>query len=107
MRAGRLRHRVTIQENVGSENNFGETVDDWQAVTTRWAAVDPLRGRERFEAQQISAEVSHRVTMRYFADLTPTMRLVYDGRVLEIEAVIDVEERGRELELLCRENADA
>lgn len=103
MNAGKLRHRVTIQELVRADDGYGGIIETWQDVATVWAAVEPLRGSERYRAQQVQAELSHKVTMRYQAGVKPQMRLLHNGRVLNIEAVIDVEERHRWLELLCSE----
>lgn len=103
MNAGKLRHRVTIQELVRADDGYGGITETWQDVATVWAAVEPLRGSERYRAQQVQSELAYKVTMRYRAGIKPQMRLVYGGRVLEIEAVIDVEELHRWLELLCSE----
>jgi len=103
MNAGKLRHRVTIQELVRADDGYGGIIETWQDVATVWAAVEPLRGSERYRAQQVQAELSHKVTMRYRAGVKPQMRLLHNGRVLNIEAVIDAEERHRWLELLCSE----
>lgn len=103
MNAGKLRHRVTIQELVRTDDGYGGITETWQDVATVWAAVEPLRGNERYRAQQVQAELTHKVAMRYRVGVKPQMRLLYAGRVLEIEAVIDVEERHRWLELLCSE----
>lgn len=103
MNAGKLRHRVTIQQLVKTDDGYGGIVEAWQDVATVWAAVEPLRGSERYRAQQVQAELGHKVTMRYRAGIKPQMRLLYNGRVLEVEAVIDVEEHHRWLELLCSE----
>lgn len=108
MRAARLRHRVTIQQPVVAVNGYGERITTWSTVATVWAAVEPLRGREFFDAEQVQAEISHRVIMRYRAGMESTMRLLHEGRVLHITAPpIDVDERHRELQLMCREMPDA
>lgn len=103
MSAGKLRHRVTIQQLVKADDGYGGIVETWQDVATVWATVEPLRGSERYRAQQVQSELTHKVTMRYRPGVKPQMRLLYGDRVLEIEAVIDVEERHRWLELLCSE----
>lgn len=108
MRAGRLRHRVTIQQKVEAVNGFGERIVSWSTVANVSAGVEPLRGREFFDAEQVQAEISHRVIMRYRPGINSTMRLLYKGRVLHIQAPpIDVDERHRELQLMCREMPDA
>jgi len=107
MNAGKLRHRVTIQQLVATDDGYGGITETWQDVATVWAAVEPLRGTERYRAQQVQAELSHKVTIRYRPGIKPDMRLKYGDRILEIEAVIDVEERHRWLELLCSEVVSA
>lgn len=103
MSAGRLRKRVTIQRLARTDDGYGGSLEDWQDVATVWAAVEPLRGSERYEAQQVQSVLSHRVMMRYRPGIKPQMRLVMKDRTLMIEAVINVEERNRWLELLCQE----
>lgn len=103
MQAGKLRQVVAVQENQATRNDVGEAVDNWVTVFTGRASVEPVSGREFFEARQRQAEITHRVRMRYRTEPVPTMRVLYRTRVLMIEAVIDVEERRKELHLMCRE----
>lgn len=103
MRAGDLRHRVTIQQLSALSDGMGGVRETWQDVATVWAAVEPMEGRERYEAQQIQAELTHRVRLRYRPGITPKMRVVHKGRIFQIEAVINRAERNRELILLCAE----
>ena len=101
MRAGRLRHRVTIQQLVPDPSIGGE--DSWHDYATVWAAVEPLRGREYLAAQQEGAEVTGRITIRYIAGLKPTMRIKYGERIYQILSGIDPEERNAELQLMVKE----
>lgn len=107
MQAGRLRQRVRIQEPVDAQNGLGEMIRAWSTVATVWAAVEPLRGREFFDAEQVQAEISHRVRLRYRPGVDATMRVLFGSRVFQIQSVIDVDERRRELQLMCREMPDA
>ena len=75
MRAGNLRHLVTIQKLTTTRDSFGEPVESWTTFATVHAAVEPLSGREYWQAQQIAAETSLRVRIRYLAGLRPTMRI--------------------------------
>ena len=106
MRSGRLDKRVTIQQLVtGSptQNAGGEQEDVWTTVHTVWASVRPLRGRELFAAQQINSEISSTVQIRYRAGITSKMRLSYDGRLFDILAVVNPDERNEQLVLSVRE----
>jgi len=106
MRSGRLRHRVTVQRNTPTRGDAGGRVDNWADLATVWASIWPLAGKEAVQGRAENAEVTHRVQLRWqssLADLSPRDRLIFAGRVLEIVGVVNVGERNRELELLCRE----
>jgi SPP1 family predicted phage head-tail adaptor len=105
MNAGRLRHRITIQEPVTARNGYGEAITTWTAVATVWASVEPLSGREYFAAEHVQSEVTHRVRMRWQSGITPDMRVLFNGRVLKIDAVINYGERRTDLQLMCQEVA--
>lgn len=103
MRAGELRHRVTIQQKTVTSDPEGMIVETWVDVATVWAAVEPLRGREYIQAAAVTPEVTARVRIRYRPGIEPAMRVVHGGTVCDIQSVIDVGGRRRELELMCRE----
>lgn len=98
-----FRHRITLQELVTGQDEAGQPVQEWQDVATVWAAVEPLRGREYWAAAQVQSEVTTRIRIRYRSGVRPDMRVLYDGRLYNINAVIDPEERHMELQLMCKE----
>ncbi len=103
VQAGKLRQQVTIQQLVTAPDGLGGTTTTWQAFATRWAAIEPLTGREYFDSQQTTSKVSTRIRLRYLAGVKPAMRALYGARIYSIEAMINVEEKNRELQLLCTE----
>lgn len=109
MRAGRLRHLVTLLRPVGGgRDQYGQPTDDYEPVDTIWASVEPLRGREFFDAQQTNAEVTTRIRCRYRADLAAPeashWRIEYAGRVYEIDGPpINSRMEHRQLEIMCHE----
>ena len=106
MQAGRLRHRVTIQQLVAGsppQTETGEPNEVWADVATVWGSVDPLNGRELFAAQEHDSEVTVRIRIRYRSDVTHLMRVSFDSKLYDIRAVIDPQSIHRELQLLCTE----
>ena len=103
MNAGSLRHRFVIKTAQEIENTFGEIVETPLTFATVWASIEPLSGRELFQAQQVQAEVTHRVRMRYLAGVTAKMTGLFGTREFQILSVINPEERNRELVLMCKE----
>ncbi len=103
MRAGQLRHRVTIQQKSVTQNGYGEEVITWQDVATVWAAIEPLQGREYLEGKQVQAEVTTRIRIRYRSGIQPEMRVTWGSHAYDVQAVIEPESRKKELVLMCRE----
>jgi SPP1 family predicted phage head-tail adaptor len=101
MNAGKLNKRITIQEYGSTQNEYGEQVKTWSTTKTVWASVEPLQGREWFNAKQMQSEIEIRMRLRYTTDITPKMRIQYNALNYNIESVINVGEENRELELMC------
>lgn len=103
MRAGKLRHRVEIHRPTETRDVIGGVTRTFAKINTRWAAVMPTAGRELTHAGVIRADVTHEVRMRHFDDLDRTDRLVHDGRTLQIESILNPDERRVEMVCLCKE----
>lgn len=101
--AGRLNKRVILQTLSQSSDGGGGFTDSWADTATLWAGIEELTGSEGFEAQQTAATLSHRVTIRYRASVTPQQRIKYGTRILKINAVVNPGQLNERLELLCTE----
>ena len=104
MRAGPMRCRITIEAPVETQGADGSISQAWETFAEVWASVDPLIGKEYFAQEREQATVSHKIRMRYLADITHKMRVTWGSRVFEIESVLNVGERNRELVLMCKES---
>lgn len=103
MQAGQLRHRVTLQTVTETRDAVGGLVESWATTATLWAAVEPLRGREFFQARAEQAGVDTRIRTRYYGGIVPKQRLRWGSHTYDIEAVIEPDSRRRELHLMCSE----
>lgn len=104
MKAGKLRHRVNIVRETHSPDGFGELIPSGETiVSTQWAEVKPLQGRELEIARQLRAETTHRITLRRGSEILPSDRITFKDRRFEILEVIDTEERGIEIRILASE----
>src|SRR3972149_411724 len=103
MEAGRLRHRVTIEEKVESRDAYGGERETWVEYAEVWAEKSPLVGREYLEARQMMAEVKTKIRIRYLAGVRAEMRGVDGSQTYEIiSPPIDVEGRQRGIGLMGR-----
>ncbi len=101
--AGKLRHRLTVQEPSRTQDGYGQAVVSFSPRGSRWARFEPLAGRELWQARQVQADATHRVTLRYFAGLAPAWRLVKDdGRVFQVLSVLDTRLVHRVQVCLCK-----
>lgn len=104
MRAGSLRHQVQLQ-SLGTrvDDGFGGGSIPDSDVATVWASIEPLTGQERLQAESFDARLSHRIRIRYYPGIHPSWKVKYGVRVFDIKSVADLDERHREVELMCEE----
>jgi SPP1 family predicted phage head-tail adaptor len=102
--AGKYRHPVIIQKLQTGQDSYGESTENWIDVIKVRAGVYPLSGREYLHTYNIPSDLSHKVQMRYVStEITPDMRVMFNGRVFRIISVINFQEMNKELEFMCKE----
>ena len=102
MRAGKLRHVVTIQSKTVTQDSYNEEIITWTDVATVRAAIETPTGAEYLDVESQGASISHKVAVRYYPGLAPTMIVVWGSRTFEIEAVLE-DNLQRETVLMCNE----
>lgn len=103
MRIGDLRHRVTFLKLVAEGDGQGGINENWAEVCTVWGECLPLSGRALYYAQQTLPSVSHQLTIRYRQGIDSAMRVKLGGLLLDIKAVMDVDNRRQALKIMCEE----
>lgn len=104
-----MRTRLAYQLPTETIDADGTTIKAWVDQFELWARVRQVEGSETVVNQQVIAQVKHQVTVRYRPDFNPAGRFVVrpDGRILNIEAVLDDETRRAELAVACVERVGA
>lgn len=98
---------VTILQDNPQRDYQGELLPELELFQT-WAAVTILQGRDLEKAQEVVAEVTHKVVINY-PDIAVESNMyvqLEDGRVFVIQAKQDQDERKFQLTLLCLERND-
>lgn len=88
--SAKLNQRVTFQSATEAKNAVHEIIQTWANVSTNptvWAEIEPVTGKEYFDAQQLRAESAVKITIRARADITPKMRAVHGSTTYEIDYV--------------------
>ena len=88
MRAGALRHRVSLQSVGSTYDSYGDLSNSWSTDATVW---------------ELSEVITHRILVRYRASVTAQGRILFGSRVFQIESVRDWQERTIFLEILAKE----
>jgi SPP1 family predicted phage head-tail adaptor len=99
--------RVVFERATVAQDAFGEPDQTWATLATRWALVQPMKGAERFAANQVQADVDHRIVCRFdstLSDLSPGDRATWDGHTYDIKSVIVRDHTRKEVEILAQEH---
>lgn len=101
--SGKLRNPIELQREVKTpDGGGGSTLVPTTFANVR-AFIKPISGGERFHAMRLEANVTHRIFIRYRADLKASDRIKYGTREFQIRAVLNIEERNRWLEIYADE----
>jgi len=96
-----LREAVTFERVTNTTDSYGARLQAWEAITgapTR-AKVDPMSGGERYASARTEATSTHKIVVRYFADLTEKDRVVIRGRAYNIRFIANVDFDDKWLEI--------
>jgi SPP1 family predicted phage head-tail adaptor len=116
MRAGELRHRLTIQEPDEVDDTVGGRAPQpppggdgtgWKGSTRVRAKVKPLSSRELIQDGRVVMGHTHEVRLRYPtpASVDKGTSFLFGTRRLHVVSVINDGERNRELVCLCEERS--
>lgn len=101
-----LRHRIIIQNVTRVRDAMGGWTESWGTFATVWADVHAMSAREVNFSESLGHRVTHRVTMRYLADIASDMRISFDNRILDIQGFRNPDGRKRFLEVMCEERTE-
>lgn len=103
-----LRESVMIQAMSQIEDGMGGYTEVWEEIGWAWAKIKSIRGKELLQAMQTEGQLTHRVIIRYRADIKENMRLIWEGsRTLEITSPPITLGNRQWMELMCREDRNA
>ena len=103
-----MRDKVTLQRQSTTQDAMGHPVDTWADIETRRCDITPRTGREKLYQSGIYGDADVLISMRYDSTMAATRpfdRFV-DRRnspetIYDIQSVINVENRNRELLFVC------
>lgn len=106
MRAGQLRHRVSIQTQNDVDDGMGGFTTTWTHSFWARAAIWDLTSKERLDAMKLESVVSSKIRIRYRAGITSKNRIVFGSSVFNILGdPVNHERRNIYLDILCSEDS--
>jgi len=104
MNLGGLNKYATIEKPLAvADGTYGGQTITWVTFVTAWIDIQPLSGRELIGAQAEHAEISGKIFMHYIPGLSTDMRITYEGKHYNIEAIIDAGLNHESFQLLYSE----
>ena len=105
MLSGQLRDKITIQVRSSQDNAAGEPVLTWSDFAINiYANTTDMTGREFVAGQTILNAVTTTMVIRFRRGVTAAMRVVSKGVTYNIQAVLEPENKRREMHLICQRN---
>jgi SPP1 family predicted phage head-tail adaptor len=106
--AGEMRERLTLQSRTaGTADAGGGAPQTWTTIKTVWARVQPLSVNQRMNAMSLQLRTTHRVIMRYEAELVLLDNDVYrllwasnSNQLLHVTGTINPDEHRRFVEVM-------
>lgn len=105
MRAGALRHKITIQKKGPDDESSGITTipGDWEDVATVWGSIRPSKSDEDFTADVRYAKMTHKIRIRHLDGLENEMRIVFKNREFNILGIMNMSERNILQDIIAEE----
>lgn len=101
---------IVIQRFTHALNVDGYDNTSVATFATLYAKIEPLRSREKFEAQQLSVKTTHKITIRYSAlniGITTKDRVKLGSRFFNIQGIININEDNKFIQLNVQESLEA
>lgn len=102
MQIGPLRHRLLIQAETTTPDDYGDRAKGWTDVCTLWCDAQPTTGFEKESLGAPRGVQRFTFTTRYYPGITAAHRCVFRGTIFDITSVVDVDSRRRTLEITAQ-----
>jgi len=101
----RLRTKLMFQRDTRSKDTDGFETADWTDKGERFCQVEPLQGREYWDAHAVLGSQGLRIRTHYdstIADVEPDRWRIKNGSTIyDIQSMVNVNLENRTLEFLC------
>lgn len=101
--AGRLRQKIEIQKLTRHADGAGGATESWSKFADCYAEVSPVSAAQLAFYEKLEHRVTHKILIRYLPGLSHEMRVLFEGRVFQVQSFRDLEERHQFHEIMAEE----
>ncbi len=105
MHIGDLKHSVTLQYSTRVADGMGGFATTWNDAATVYAAIWPVSAKETVQAMGQAMTITHRIRMRYRANIRSSWRIKHGNRYYNIVSIINPNMERKWLDILVKEAA--
>lgn len=98
---------IKIEQQKQTQDENGIHSKQWVPFLSVWASVQNLYGREYFTARQVNAQDTTKFIIRWMpgVEITEDMRILFEGKVYNIDAVDNIQYRNKLIEIKAIEES--
>ena len=103
---GKFLHSITFQDFTTTSDGAGGLSQTWVDTHTAYADIEPMRGREGLEAEQLQGKQMFRFTTRYsseVASIDNETRIKFGSRYFNIHSTVILNEENEFIEITAWE----
>jgi SPP1 family predicted phage head-tail adaptor len=103
---GKFLHKVTFQDFTAASDGAGGLTQTWADTHIAYANIEPLRGNEGLEAEQLVGKKMFKFTTRYaseVASIDNQTRIKFGTRYFNVHTIINLNEENEFLEIMAWE----
>lgn len=101
--AGKYNHKIEIYQVTIAEDTEGFRTKTESLVLSPWASVKTTSGYTLLTSNTDFEKALTNFTIRYSSTVTRDMLVKYNGKTYTIEYLNNIDEKGVELEMQCKE----
>lgn len=101
MNAGKLDRRWALRQSTETQDSYGQAVKAWSTIATVWGSWEPLKGNEKWNAQQFVERAEARVRIRYRSDIDGTYQ-IQNSELGTFEIIGEPEQKRRDGETVMQ-----
>ena len=95
MSIGDLRSRISFESNIDVADGIGGFTRSWITAKTVWAYIEPASASERYFANRVEENITHKIFIRSTTGLNASMRIKYGSRIFQIKGIKEDKNRHR------------